>query len=92
MLVSLVYSGLTNIEGYNYWIEYFLLPYYNPYLALRSVVIIDNISFYYLPYITTLFKRPGVKLIYLPMYLSNLNLIKKFFSKLKEFIRRYFIS
>jgi len=79
MLVLLVYSGLTNIEGYNYWIKYFLLPYYNPYLVLRLVVIMDNISFYYLPYITTLFKRVGVKLIYLPIYLPDLNPIKEFF-------------
>jgi len=48
VLVLLIYSGLTNVEGYNYWIKYYLLPYYNPYLALRLVVVIDNISFYYL--------------------------------------------
>ena len=86
MLVLLVYSGLINIEGYNYWIKHFLLPYCNPYLALRLVVVIDNASFYYLPYIATLFKRVGVKLVYLPVYLPDLNLIKEFFSKLKEFI------
>jgi transposase len=86
VLVLLVYSSLINIEGYNYWIKYFLLPYYNPYLVLRLVVIIDNISFHYLPYIAALFKRAGVKLIYLPAYLLDLNLIKEFFSKLKEFI------
>jgi len=85
VLVLLVYSGLTNAEGYNYWIKHFLLPCYNPYLALRLVVIIDNTSFYYSPYIATLFKRAGVKLIYLPAYLPDLNPIK-------EFIRRYFIS
>ena len=86
VLVSLVYSSLTNVEGYNYWIKHFLLPHCNPYLALRLVVIIDNTSFYYLPYIATLFKRAGVKLVYLPVYLPNLNPIKEFFSKLKEFI------
>jgi len=86
VLVSLVYSSLTNIEGYNYWIKHFLLPYYNPYLVLRLVVIIDNTSFYHLVYIYTLFKQAGVKLIYLPIYLPNLNPIKEFFSKLKEFI------
>jgi len=48
ILVLLVYSGLINAEGYNYWIEHYLLPYYNPYLALRLVVVIDNASFHYL--------------------------------------------
>ena len=91
VLISLVYSGLINAEGYNYQIKHVLLPYYNPYLALRLVVVIDNASFYYLVYIYTLFKQASVKLIYLPIYLSNLNLIKEFFSKLKEFIQQYFI-
>ena len=46
----------------------------------------DNASFYCLAYISSLFKRASVKLIYLPAYLPDLNLIKEFFSKLKEFI------
>jgi len=36
--------------------------------------------------VTALFKRVGVKLVYLPIYLPDLNPIKEFFSKLKEFI------
>ena len=86
MLVLLVYTSLTNLEGYNYWIKHVLLFYYNPYLVLRLVVVIDNASFYHLAYISSLFKWAGVKLIYLPVYLPDLNPIKEFFSKLKEFI------
>ena len=56
MLVLLVYTGLINLEGYDYWIKHVLLPYYNPYPALRLVVIIDNASFHYLAYISSLFK------------------------------------
>ena len=50
------------------------------------MVIIDNASFYYLAYISSLFKRASVKLVYLPVYSPNLNPIKEFFSKLKKFI------
>jgi hypothetical protein len=91
VLVLLVYTGLTNSEGYDYWIENVLLPYYNPYPALRLVVVIDNASFHHLAYIGSLFKRAGVKLVYLPAYSPDLNPIEEFFGKLKEFIRQYFI-
>ena len=74
------------MEGYNYWIKYYLLPYYNPYPVLRLVVIIDNASFYYLGRIKSLFTKYGIVLIYLPVYLPNLNPIKEFFGKLKEYI------
>ena len=46
----------------------------------------DNMSFHYSAYISPLFKRAGVKLMYLPIYSPNLNPIKEFFGKLKEFI------
>jgi len=52
----------------------------------------DNASFYYSLYIAALFKRAGVKLVCLPAYLPDLNPIKEFFGKLKEFIRRHFVS
>jgi len=84
--VLLVYSGLINAEGYNYWIKYYLLPYCNPYPALRLVVVIDNISFYHLGQIRSLFTKRGIVLIYLPIYSPNLNPIKEFFSKLNKYI------
>jgi len=78
ILVLLIYSGLINAEGYNYWIEYYLLPCCNPYPALRLVVIMDNISFYYLGWIKSLFTERGIVLVYLPVYLPNLNPIKEY--------------
>jgi len=86
VLVLLVYTSLINLEGYNYWIKYVLLPYCNPYPAPRLVVVMDNASFYYLAYIGSLFKQARIKLVYLPAYLPDLNPIKEFFSELKEFI------
>jgi hypothetical protein len=46
----------------------------------------DNASFYYLERIQALFNAFSVKLVYLPTYLPNLNLIKEFFRELKAFI------
>ena len=86
MLVLLVYSGLINMEGYDYWIKHYLLLCYNPYLALRLIVIIDNISFYHLGRIRSFLTESGIVFVYLPIYLPNLNLIKEFFGKLKEYI------
>ena len=92
VLVSSIYSGPTNAEGYDYWIEHLLLPCCNPYPAPRSVVVMDNASFHHSPYIAALFKRAGVKLVYLPAYSPHLNPIEEFFGELKEFIRRHFVS
>ena len=46
----------------------------------------DNASFHYLERIKSLFNAFSIKLVYLPPYLPNLNLIKEFFGKLKAFI------
>ena len=62
------------------------LPQYNPFPAKQLVVVIDNTSFYYLERIQALFNAFSIKLIYLPIYLTNLNLIKEFFGELKAFI------
>ena len=58
----------------------------NRFPTKRLVVVIDNASFYYLERIQALFNAFSVKLIYLPAYLPNLNLIKEFFGELKAFI------
>jgi len=92
VLVSLVYTGSTNSEGYNYWIKHVLLPHCNPYPVLRLIVVMDNTSFHYSAYIGSLFEQAGVRLMYLPAYSPDLNPIKEFFSKLKEFIQRHFIT
>jgi len=52
----------------------------------------DNASFYYLERIQALFNAFSVKLVYLPIYLPNLNPIKEFFRELKAFIWREWFS
>ena len=90
VLVSSIYSGSTNAEGYDYWIEHYLLPCCNPYPAPRSVVVMDNASFHHSGRIKSLFAERGVVLVYLPAYSPHLNPIEEFFGELKEYIRRHF--
>ena len=88
ILVALVYKGLINSEGFKFWVVNTLLLQYNCFPTKQLVVIIDNARFYYLERIQALFNAFSVKLIYLPIYLPNLNPIKEFFRKLKAFIQR----
>ena len=48
----------------------------------------DNALFHYSERIEQLCDRVGVKLIYLPPYSLDLNPIKEFFAKLKQFIKK----
>jgi transposase len=48
----------------------------------------DNASFYYTEQLKQICCNAGVKLMYLPPYLPNLNPIEEFFNKLKAFIRK----
>jgi transposase len=54
----------------------------------KSVLVIDNASFYYTQRIEQMCYNAGVKLVYLLLYLLDFNLIKEFFAKLKAFIKR----
>jgi len=86
VLVALVYKGLTNSEGFKFWVANTLLLWYNRFPTKRLVVVIDNTSFHYLERMQSLFNAFSVKLVYLPPYLPNLNPIKEFFRELKAFI------
>ena len=88
ILVALVYKGLINSKGFKFWLANTLLLQCNYFPAKQLVVVIDNASFYHLERMQALFNAFSVKLVYLPTYLPNLNLIKEFFKKLKAFIRR----
>ena len=66
-----------------------LLPHCNPFPGKRSVIIMDNASFHRGPEIKTACARVGVKLVYLPPYLPDLNPIKEFFVELKAFVKKH---
>ena len=92
VLVALVYKGLINSKGFKFQIANTLLLRYNRFPAKRLVVVIDNASFHYLERMQSLFNAFGVKLVFLPPYLPNLNPIKEFFRELKAFIQREWYS
>ena len=52
------------------------------------MLVIDNASFYHSERVKGLYFRAGIKLVFLPLYSLDLNLIKEFFKDLKHFIRR----
>jgi len=48
VLAALVYKGSTNSKGFKFWVANTLLPQCNRFPTKRSVVVINNASFYYL--------------------------------------------
>jgi transposase len=52
------------------------------------VLVMDNASFHHTKRIEQMCADAGVKLMYLPPYSPDLNLIEEFFSELKAFIKR----
>jgi transposase len=57
-------------------------------LEPKSVLVMDNATIYYIEQIKQMCRDASVKLVYLLLYLPELNLIKEFFAKLKAFIKR----
>lgn len=65
-----------------------LLQHYNRYPGLKSILVIDNTSFYRAARVQQLCSKAGVKLVYLPPYSPDLNPIEEMFIELKAFIKR----
>lgn len=57
-------------------------------LEPESVLVIDNTSFHRSEGLKQIYAGAGVKLVYLPPYSPDLNLIKEFFAELKAFAKR----
>lgn len=54
----------------------------------KSVLIMDNASFHHSERVNGMCSEAGVKLLYLPLYLPDLNPIEEFFSEMKSYIKR----
>lgn len=65
-----------------------LLPLCGKWPEPKSVLVMDNASFYRTDRIKQMCNKAGVKLVYLPPYSPDLNLIEEFFAELKAFIKR----
>lgn len=65
---------------FNAFIKYIVLLEYNAFLGPNSVLVIDNASFYYSKELRKIYREKGIKLVFLPPYLPDYNLIEEFFS------------
>ena len=91
---GVVYTRI--FQGYTdgaFFLEYVkqLLHHMNPFLGRRSVMILDNVSFYRSPEITRVCGEAGVKVVYTTPYNPQDNPIEEFFHKLKAFIRKHWM-
>jgi len=77
ILEALVYSGYTNTKGFDLWLLYGVLPKCKPWPSKSLVLVIDNASFYRLECIQAFCDSFRVHLVYLPLYLPDLNLIEE---------------
>ena len=82
-----MFQGFIDGEVFEDFIKQ-LFTHYNRWPEPKSMLIIDNTSFYQTERIEQLCYKAGVKLVYLLLYSLDLNLIKEFFAELKAFIKK----
>jgi transposase len=87
IILACVYQGSTNSTIFEDFIEQ-LLPLCGRWPEPKSVLVIDNTSIYHTEQVKQMCLDAGVRLVYLPPYSSDLNLIEEFFAELKAFIKR----
>jgi transposase len=86
-LLSRVFQGTTDSAVFGDYIKQ-LLQYCGRWPEPNLVLVMDNASFYHTERIMQMCADAGVKLMYLPSYLPDLNPIEEFFAELKAFIKR----
>jgi transposase len=86
-LLSRIFQGSTDAAVFEDFIDQ-LLRHCGRWPEPKSVLVIDNASFYRSDRIEEMCTEAGVKLVYLPPFSPDLNPIEEFFSELKAFIRR----
>src|SRR5436305_11334746 len=77
-----IIQGSFNAEKFNFFVRLFLRK-INLFLRPRLVLILDNMNSHLSKDLATIYKEAGVRLEYLPLYLSNYNPIEESFSTLK---------
>jgi hypothetical protein len=87
IILSRVFQGSTDCTVFEDFIEQLLLlcgrrP------EPKSILFMDNATFCYTERIEQICHDAGVKLVYFPPYLPDLNPIEEFFAELKTFIKR----
>lgn len=80
LLAPMIFSGSLNAEGFEGWLEYYLLPK----LTKTSILIMDNAPIHRKRRIKELVGEKGQKVVFLPKYSPDLNDIEHDFSALKR--------
>jgi len=86
-MLARVFQGSTDSMVFEDFIEQ-LLPLCRKWPEPKSVLVMDNVSFYHTERIKQMCHDARVKLMYLPPYSPDLNPIEEFFAELKAFIKR----
>jgi transposase len=87
IILAHIFQGSTDSIVFEDFIEQ-LLPLCGKWPEPKSVLVMDNASFHHTQRIEQMCYNAGVKLVYLPPYSPDFNLIEEFFSELKAFIKR----
>jgi len=82
-----VFQGSTDSSVLEDFIEQ-LLPLCGKWPELKLVLVMDNASFHHTKRIEQMCYNAGVKLVYLLLYLPDLDPIEEFFAELKAFIKQ----
>jgi transposase len=82
-----VYQGSTDSDLFEDFIAQ-LLYYCGRYPEPKSVIVMDNVSWYYSEKIVQIYRNAGVVLEFLLPYSPDFNLIKEYFGMLKKFIKK----
>lgn len=85
--MSRIFQGSTDASIFEDFIEQ-IFYHYGRWPVPKSVLVMDDTSFYHTERIAELCSNAGVKVLYLPPYSPDLNPIEEFFAELKAFVRR----
>lgn len=88
LINAFVYPGQTNLNGFVRWIRDRVLLKCQRFPYSRSVLVMDNASWYFCQELTDLCNLYGVVLLYLPLYSPDLNPIEVFFKDFKTLLKK----
>lgn len=80
LIAPMIFRGSLNAEGFEGWLQIYLLPS----LSRTSVLIMDNAPIHRKGIIREMVENAGHKVLFLPKYSPDLNLIEHDFSALKR--------
>ena len=81
----MIFQGSCNAELFMAWVQEQLVPS----LKKGQVVVMDNASFHKSLRIREVIEQAGCRLIYLPPYSPDLNLIEIFWANMKKWIKHH---